>query len=393
MLFFACRSDKIVPKYVPQAFDSALVMGSLSNSDWDYLKIPFSGKGEIQDFAFLNERQGGVIMQYQGANFVWITQDGGESWKLLSDTEQIKFLDIVAFDNGELLLAGINASGISPCTPGPFQWRSSDGGLSWEVSSFAKIDNYTEFFLGRDGSGFRKDIEFVPSNKNLCAVAYGGSNISLMESLDYGKSWQDLGGCGWLGDTSSTSDPNNADCKYNTNASMSIQLYPQQSEAIFAFGETFVQDPDFRRVQSWLVKPSSDKGFVPFQPYAEIPPSSNRYFWQGNQVFFQEENTLRQHSSTDNGQTWTPANYPEAAGGIWHPTPGSQQIIATYGNQFCIDAEGDFSFECFNLPNDEQFVPIPKSFMYRDWAYQKVDIINPNSLWTVVDDGLVYLSR
>ncbi|MEM6348847.1 MAG: hypothetical protein AAF927_33490 [Bacteroidota bacterium] len=393
LLLMACNPDKLEPKYIPPAFQAEISSQKLANSDWTYRKLPFSGDGDLLDFAFLNESQGGVIMQYQDINYIWITQDGGLSWQLLSGTEQIKFLDIHAFENGELLLSGQHNTGVGPCAPGPYQWRSSDGGLSWSTTEYEDFDRYFDLMFKRDGSGFRKDFDIVPNNKNLCLGGYGGSNIKLKQSLDYGKSWLELGGCGWLRDTSSTSDPSNGDCQYNSNASMSIQLFPQQSEPIFAYGDTWVQDPDFKKVQAWLVKSSLTSGFVPFHLFGGMSPANNRYFWQGNKVFVQDENANLQHISEDNGKTWTATNYPEAAGGIWHPSPGSQQIIATDGNQFCVDEQGDFSFSCYNLPANERFAPIPKSFKFRDWDYQKVEIIHPNSLWTVVDGGLVYLSR
>ncbi|MEL7534950.1 MAG: hypothetical protein AAFN10_26850, partial [Bacteroidota bacterium] len=119
LLLLACNGENVKPGKLPAAFSALQSAQSINNSSWTYQKIPFSGKGIIQDFAFLDEMKGGVIMQYQEKNYVWITQDGGASWQLQPGTEFIKFLNIHAFDNGELLLSGSSDSGFGLCREGP----------------------------------------------------------------------------------------------------------------------------------------------------------------------------------------------------------------------------------------------------------------------------------
>ncbi|MEL7534054.1 MAG: hypothetical protein AAFN10_22285, partial [Bacteroidota bacterium] len=260
-------------------------------------------------------------------------------------------------------------------------WRSTDGGKIWTETIFDRFDHYEGFSFRRDGTGYRKHIEDTRNTKEWCTVGFGGSNHTLVRSLNHGREWEEQMGCGLLFDPNSSPSPDSATCFYNTNMRQQFNTFAQDGKGLFI-------KSDF-----WLFQAGTNAAFHRFTPYPGLSVFENRYYWDGSTFFVQSEDRSQQFISTDLGKNWTPANYPEAAGGKWFSVLGTPQIIATNGNQFCLDEVGDFSFDCFDLPNGDQFAPLPRIFERENLDYFRIEIIDQDRIWTIVDDGLVYLSR
>ena len=124
---------------------------------WDTLTVA-SGMWEINDIEFYDENQGIII---EGP-YVYITDDGGETWEAASQLDKGGFN--VEYLDQNTLVVGANENYI---------YKSVDGGYTWQVKNTGIIG---ELLLG---------VDFLDANYGMAVGDYG----NILTTYDGGESW------------------------------------------------------------------------------------------------------------------------------------------------------------------------------------------------------------